>query len=174
MKAKQHYRVVRSLKNCDRESPLSALNCAPWSTMDSAADIDRRWESLFEQVVDSHIPMKRARVRAKTLPWITEKVRKACSVIQLSSCNAFLPKMLGVQILFLYLDFVGELVENSGYVSVQVLHCIRVCFCLSSYDNLFQASVLKIARKSPFVVAGCHFLLKRVQMAGNRFDARLY
>ena len=41
-------------------------------------DIDSRWDywkSLFKQTVDTHIPMRKARVRAKTLPWIGSDVR---------------------------------------------------------------------------------------------------
>lgn len=31
---------------------------------------------MFVQIVDSHIPMTKARVRAKTLPWIDSDVRR--------------------------------------------------------------------------------------------------
>lgn len=33
------------------------------------------WKQLFWEVVDSHIPLKRARVRNNSLPWITHGVR---------------------------------------------------------------------------------------------------
>ena len=51
----------------------------PWSGMDTFDDVDSHWEywrSLFTQIVDLHIPVKKARVRAKTLPWIGKEVRK--------------------------------------------------------------------------------------------------
>ena len=60
---------------------LADLNLAPWSVMESFDDIDSRldyWKSLFVLIVDSHIPiaMMKARVRAKTLPWIDSDVRR--------------------------------------------------------------------------------------------------
>ena len=30
---------------------------------------------LFWTIVDSHVPLKKARVRVKTLPWITRELR---------------------------------------------------------------------------------------------------
>ena len=47
--------------------------------MDSFEDVDDRWEywkSMFRKIVDTHIPMKKARVRAQSLPWIGRSVRK--------------------------------------------------------------------------------------------------
>ena len=47
--------------------------------MESFDDIDSRWDywkSLFVQIVDSHIPTMKARLRAKTLPWIDSDVRR--------------------------------------------------------------------------------------------------
>ena len=47
--------------------------------MESFDDIDSHWDywkSFFVQIVDSHIPTTKARVRAKTLPWIDSDVRR--------------------------------------------------------------------------------------------------
>ena len=33
------------------------------------------WKKLFGEIVDAHIPLKRARVRRKALPWITQEIR---------------------------------------------------------------------------------------------------
>lgn len=41
---------------------MSDLDSAPWSVMDSFDDIDSRWEywkKLFEQIVNSHIPVQK-------------------------------------------------------------------------------------------------------------------
>ena len=49
---------------------------APWQVMESMTDIGDRWEywkQLFWEIVDSHIPLKRARVRSKSLPWFTNE-----------------------------------------------------------------------------------------------------
>ena len=71
-------RMVRCFKNCVWEELLQDLGSAPWHVMDSFDDMDGRWEywkKLFGEIVDSHIPLKRARVRRKTLPWITQEIR---------------------------------------------------------------------------------------------------
>ena len=78
-KQQQCLRFVRCLRKCDVEALLADLDTAPWSVMDSFEDIDSRWEywkSLFEQIVASHIPMRKARVREKSLPWIGNDVRR--------------------------------------------------------------------------------------------------
>ena len=78
-KQQQCLRLIRCLRKCDVEALLSDLDTAPWSVMDSFEDIDSRWEywkSLFEQIVASHIPMRKVRVREKTLPWIGNDVRR--------------------------------------------------------------------------------------------------
>ena len=41
-------------------------------------DIDSQWEywkKLFIGMLDSHAPLKRLRVRKKTLPWISPNIR---------------------------------------------------------------------------------------------------
>ena len=78
-KQQQCFRLVRCLNKCDVEVLLADLNQAPWLVMESFDDIDSRWDywkSLFVQIVDSHIPTTKARVRAKTLPWIDSDVRR--------------------------------------------------------------------------------------------------
>ena len=54
------------------------LCAAPWQVMDTLDDMDSKWDywkKLFDEVVDSHVPLKRARVRRKILPWITREIR---------------------------------------------------------------------------------------------------
>ena len=78
-KERQCFRDVRCWKSCDIDALMEELESAPWSVMDSFEDVDDRWEywkSMFGQIVDTHIPMKKARVRAQSLPWIGRSVRK--------------------------------------------------------------------------------------------------
>ena len=54
------------------------LVSAPWQVMDSMPDIDDRWEfwkRMLWEIIDSHIPLKKARVRDKSLPWISHEIR---------------------------------------------------------------------------------------------------
>ena len=51
--------------------------------MESLEDMDSRWEywkKLLREIVDSHILLKKARVRKKTLPWTTQEV---CALMKL-------------------------------------------------------------------------------------------
>ena len=71
-------RMIRCFCRCDQEALIRDLKSAPWQVMDSMTDIGDRWEywkQLFWEIVDSHIPLKRARVRSKSLPWITHGMR---------------------------------------------------------------------------------------------------
>ena len=71
-------RMIRCFRRCDQEALIGDLKSAPWQVMESMTDIGDRWEywkQLFWEIVDSHIPLKRARVRSKSLPWITHGIR---------------------------------------------------------------------------------------------------
>ena len=71
-------RMIRCFHRCDQEALIGDLKSAPWQAMDSMNDIGNRceyWKQLLWEIVDSHIPLKRARVRSKSLPWITHGVR---------------------------------------------------------------------------------------------------
>jgi len=73
------FKYVKCINKCDSEALLSDLDSAPWSVMDSFDDIDSSWEywkKLFEQIVNSHIPVQKTRNRAKTLPWISQNAKK--------------------------------------------------------------------------------------------------
>ena len=68
---KQELRKVRCLRKCDIEKLVSGLDAAPWSVMDALEDVDCQWDywkNLFNKIVDSHVPMKKAQVRMKSLP----------------------------------------------------------------------------------------------------------
>ena len=75
---KQTVRMIKCFRKCDWEKLLKDLELAPWQVMDSMEDIDSQWDywkKLFEEIVASHIPTKKVRVRRKTLPWITPGIR---------------------------------------------------------------------------------------------------
>lgn len=72
------FRAIRCFRNCDWERLLEDLDSAPWQVMETMEDMDDRWEywkQLFGEIVATHVPTKRARVRKKTLPWITSDIR---------------------------------------------------------------------------------------------------
>ena len=69
--------MIRCFRGCDLEGFVEDLTSAPWHVMECLKDMDSQWEywkKLFRQIVDSHILLKKARVRRKTLPWITQEV----------------------------------------------------------------------------------------------------
>ena len=75
---RQTLRMIRCLRRCDQDALIEELRSAPWQVMDSMMDISDRWEfwkQLFWEIIDSHIPLKRARVRSKSLPWINHDIR---------------------------------------------------------------------------------------------------
>jgi len=78
VKKRHTLRMVRCFRGCDLDRLVENLNTAPWHVMDTLEDMDSRWEywkQLFGEIVDSHIVLKKARVRRKSLPWITQEVR---------------------------------------------------------------------------------------------------
>ena len=75
---RQTLRMIRCLRRCDQDALIEDLRSAPWQVMDSMMDITDRWEfwkQLIWEIIDSHIPLKRARVRSKSLPWINHDIR---------------------------------------------------------------------------------------------------
>ena len=52
------------------------LQQAPWSLLETAKCVDDSvflWERLFNDVADTHAPMKKRRVKGQRTPWITNK-----------------------------------------------------------------------------------------------------
>lgn len=71
-------REIRSFSNCDVDKLVSDLKVAPWSVMETLDDVDDLWEfwkKLFTKVLDSHVPLKRFRIRRKMLPWVSPEIR---------------------------------------------------------------------------------------------------
>ena len=71
-------RLVHCFSKCNLERLVAELDVAPWQVMDALDDMDSKWDywkMLFWKIVDSHVHLKKARVRVKTLPWITREQR---------------------------------------------------------------------------------------------------
>ena len=79
----QHKRKIisfRSLKNVDLDQLNKDLARAPWNVVeiyDSVDDQCDMWKSVFETVIDKHMPTKKMRVREKDIPYMTEDWKKA-------------------------------------------------------------------------------------------------
>ena len=72
--------LVHCFSKCNLERLVAELDAAPWhdGVMEALDDMDSKWDywkMLFWKIVDSHVPLKKARVRVKTLPWITRELR---------------------------------------------------------------------------------------------------
>ena len=70
--------MVRSFRGCDLDRLVEDLSTAPWHVMDTLEDMDSQWEywkQLFGEIIDSHTVLKKARVKRKSLPWITQEIR---------------------------------------------------------------------------------------------------
>ena len=81
--ALQHRRktiTFRSLKNVDMDQLNEDLASAPWTvgeTFDAIEDQYGTWKTIFESVLDKHMPKKKMRVRQKDVPYMTEEWKMA-------------------------------------------------------------------------------------------------
>jgi hypothetical protein len=76
---KPHFCVVRNFAKCDAAKLAVELMGVPWSVLETFEDVDDRWEcwkKLFLEVLNSHIPLRKLRVRRKSLPWVDEHIRE--------------------------------------------------------------------------------------------------
>lgn len=58
---------------------IEDLVTAQWQVMrmDTIENVDSQWDywKLFNDIVDLHVPMKKARVHSKSLPWISREIQ---------------------------------------------------------------------------------------------------
>lgn len=79
----QHQRKVitfRSTKALDVEKFNEDLKAAPWNVMDTFDTLEDKyeyWKSLFNSVVEEHMPTKKMRLRKVDVPYMTPEWRKA-------------------------------------------------------------------------------------------------
>ena len=84
-------RMIRSFNKCNVDAIVADLQRAPWQVMETFESIDDKWDywkSLFFSIIDAHIPLKKARVRKKSLPWITRDIRALMRARNYHCCKA--------------------------------------------------------------------------------------
>lgn len=70
----------RSFKNFDENNFFQDLNSAPWHVseiFDTVEDQYSYWNTLLDFVTENHAPIKKMRVRAKDVPYMTNEWKKA-------------------------------------------------------------------------------------------------
>ena len=79
----QHDRKIltfRSTKNMDTNKFNEDLSVAPWDVMETFDTLDDKykyWESMFNSIVEKHMPIKRMRFRKKDVPYMTKEWKRA-------------------------------------------------------------------------------------------------
>lgn len=71
-------KMVRDFKKCSFERLVGTLRSAPWHDMKMLNGMDDKWTfwcEIFCRVVDYFAPLRKVRIRDKSLPWITQEVR---------------------------------------------------------------------------------------------------
>ena len=69
----------RCFKTYNKEVFVSDLNAVPWSVIEGVEDIDEQvfiWEHLFNEVADSHAPIRFRRVKGVKNPWVSPDLIK--------------------------------------------------------------------------------------------------
>ena len=72
-------RIVRCFSQCDQEKLVEDLQNAPWGWVNDCVSIDGKWEcwkKIFFDVLNKHVPVRKVRPRAFTLPWIDAEIHK--------------------------------------------------------------------------------------------------
>ena len=62
------------MKNFNLPDFLADLKRVPWSsayTFDNADDVWAHWRTLFKDVLDQHVPLKKKWIQGEQLPWIS-------------------------------------------------------------------------------------------------------
>ena len=70
-------KTVRSFRNFDHNQLNRDMGNAPWVVcQDDVDDQLWAWGQIFEDIMQSQIPKRQAKIRQKTLPWIDRDIRK--------------------------------------------------------------------------------------------------
>ena len=70
--------VYRKFKNYSAEQFTSDLHTASWDAIEISLTVEEAWESFkttLDDLMNKHAPVSMKRVRANTLPWLTEEIR---------------------------------------------------------------------------------------------------
>lgn len=77
-----HYTITyRSYKNFKEQEFLNELQSSPWDVIkvfDNVNDVVETWSSMFMEIVNRHLPLKKHRVKHKHQPkWLTSEIIEA-------------------------------------------------------------------------------------------------
>ena len=75
---KPTYITTRSFKNYNKASFLEDISNAPWSVIGVFDDVEdnlNAFNTLFNQVLDQHAPVKTVKVRIRPCPFINDNIR---------------------------------------------------------------------------------------------------
>ena len=70
----------RSFKGFDENAFIQNLKNVPWHIVNDESNVNDAvltWNKLFTEVVDSHAPLKKRRVKGTTAPWMNNKIAEA-------------------------------------------------------------------------------------------------
>ena len=68
----------RTTKNLDVNSFVKDLEEIPWDSAyayDNIDDIWHQWATLFNQILDKHVPLVQKKIGNRQIPWITAQIR---------------------------------------------------------------------------------------------------
>ena len=76
---KPAFRLIRDFKNVNITALKHEFATAPWNICDIFYDINDSvwaWETLYNYIINYHIPLSKVKVRSNILPWMTSSLRK--------------------------------------------------------------------------------------------------
>ena len=73
------YITTRSFKNYQQNAFLRDISMVPWCIVDCFDDIDdslHAFNTLFNEVLDKHAPIRKVKIRGRPSPYITDEIRE--------------------------------------------------------------------------------------------------
>ena len=77
-RSKPTYVSVRSFRNYDKDAFCKDISNAPWSIIENLKDVNESlngFDSLFNEILDQHAPIKKVKVPVRPNPFVTEEIR---------------------------------------------------------------------------------------------------
>jgi hypothetical protein len=78
-KCRERLKFVRNFKNFNAADFVWDISQISWESvvlLNNPNVCWKIWQSLFIEVLDKHAPLRNIRIRATSLPWITQKIKK--------------------------------------------------------------------------------------------------
>ena len=78
-KCRERLKLVRNFKNFNATDFVWDISQISWESVvlhNNPIVCWKIWQSLFIEVLDRHAPLRNIRIRATSLPWITQKIKK--------------------------------------------------------------------------------------------------